>query len=183
MSADPSWRIYSTAKTRMLAESRCRRIALILNLSVAWYTLWIIVLSIYDLKATSDNENTVGLVVLSVIVFALSLVVPGLALEEKASRHRECYLRLQRLEADSLQADTKLQRYFDILEGYPNHSDLDWDLMLVSAAMRKEQLTNSRGLVQASCWQWMKAIFYYALSYLAVVAAFSIPVFAFFKLT
>jgi hypothetical protein len=156
MPNDPSTSIYLTYKTRMLSEAKCKFRSRFANILVAWYSLWLIALSIIDLKSAEGQGHALFLVIISVFVFALSLIVPALGLDEKAVRHRECYLRLQRLKAEDIDNQTKVQKYYDILEGYPNHPDADWDEMLVKSAMRGQTLQNTAGDIVVYRIQYLK---------------------------
>jgi hypothetical protein len=170
---DPNNQIYLTYKTRMLAEARCKFRARFWNVMVAWYSLWLIALSVIDLKSPEGKGHALAIVVLSIFVFSLSLIIPSIGLDEKAVRHRECYLRLQRLRAEKLSETAKLQRYFDILEGYPNHSDIEWDATVVRANMRGQSLVNNSGPIVATKTQYAKVYgesLFVAATYIVITA-------------
>jgi hypothetical protein len=78
--------------------------------------------------------------VLSVLVFTLSLLLSGFQLSETASKYRSCYLELQRL-IDNPPEDLA-DRYHDILEKYPNHSDIDDKRVLYSAQRAGRPITS-----------------------------------------
>ena len=176
MSSNPS--IYLTYKTRMVAEARCRFRARFSDILVAWYSLWLIALSIIDLKASDGSSHAVLLVIVSIFVFALSLIVPALGFGEAAVKHRECYLRLQRLNLETLADEVRDQRYFDVLEGYPNHSDADWDTMLVQAAKRGQILHNRTGPIVVTKAQYRYATVRPLVSGICYLALISVPVVA-----
>lgn len=167
--------IWLTSRTRMISEARCRRLGQYGNLLVAWYSLWLIGLTIYDLFDESDQQLGVALVILSVFVFALSLIMPSMGFEERASRFRECYLRLQRLLSEDISAKEKTQRYHDILEGYANHTTLDWDIMLVQAFLRKQDIKVGNEQRDPTLAQWIKVFGHFTLTILFGIALFLSP--------
>lgn len=176
MSSNPS--IYLTSKTRMVAEARCRFRARFSDMLVAWYSLWLIALSIIDLKAPEGNSHAVLLVIVSIFVFTLSLLVPAIGFGEAAVKHRECYLRLQRLNLANVTDEVRDQRYFDILEGYPNHSDADWDAMLVQAAKRGQTLHNRTGPIIVTKAQYRYAALRRFVSGICYLALILVPIVA-----
>lgn len=64
-------------------------------------------------------------IVLSASILCASLIVWGLGFGDKARDHRDCYLALQKLYDAEMEEANKRSAYQDILDRYPNHSDLD----------------------------------------------------------
>lgn len=64
-------------------------------------------------------------IVLSASILCASLVVWGVGFGKKARDHRDCYLALQKLYDAEMKDDQKRAAYQDILDRYPNHTDMD----------------------------------------------------------
>lgn len=128
-------KIWRTAKSRMRAEVRYRRYHLAAHFFISYYSLLVIIASIFASELTELASVTDKIVIaLSVVVFSLSLVIYGFRFSETADKHRECYLRLQRILDDSTIADLADQ-YHSILQHYPNHHSHDYDDLLVQQAI------------------------------------------------
>jgi len=159
----------------MVSEARSRALARFYNILVAWYSSWLIALTIIDLRNPLAGGHGVVLVILSIFVFGLSLIIPGLAFDERAVRHRECYLRLQRLRGTDLPDAEKTEKYHDILEGYPNHQDIDWDVMMVTSKWRGQSLENNAGPIIATRWQFWKVVLYRVGIYILAAVLMTLP--------
>lgn len=146
---NPQDRIYITYKTRMMSESRLRSSAYYSNVMIVWYSLALIVISLIDLsgKFIVSNFSMISAAV-SIAVFAMSLFIYGERYSERADQFRSCYLKLQALHASALSDNEKAERYSEILEFYPNHSDSDYDEMLFDAWIRGQSLSNSSGPIK-----------------------------------
>jgi hypothetical protein len=169
-------KIWKTMKSRMRAESRYRSYDLAAHLLTTYYSLSIIFAAVFsdDLRQLIPQADKI-VIALSILVFSLSLVLLGFRFSETASKHRECYLRLQRLHNDAEPMDLP-QRYHDILEHYPNHAERDYNDMVVQAvtfsgksikvAGSAEEIKPSNSAVAAYVGRWLA----WRLSYLVAAA-------------
>ena len=130
----------------MQAEKRYKSYSLLSHLLLSYYALLMIFLSIFSESISTFMPIPQISIALSVSIFATSLIVYGFKYGETAQLHRECYLRLQRLLNIILE-----KQYHEIIAGYPNHSKIDFDeLVLDRVFWKKEKLNNSKGTISAT---------------------------------
>lgn len=124
-------RIWITAKSRIYAEKRLRKYDIISHLILV--LLSVIVIALTLLKGTLPQQAPLDTytVVYSVFILAASIVVFGFRYGETATLHRECYLRLQQLHDSREPAEEIERRYHEILSSYPNHSDHDYECLVL----------------------------------------------------
>jgi hypothetical protein len=148
--------IWLTSKTRMRAEKRYKTYSLISHLLLSYYAFLLIVHSIFsNPAATSPSSSQINLA-LSVAIFGVSIIVYGFNFGETAQLHRDCYLRLQRLLDLVKDEHELLAEYHKILAGYPNHSNDDFeDLIIDRTFVRNTSLRNSKGPIV-----WTKMILF-----------------------
>ena len=169
-------RIWLTSKTRMTSERRCRTISHVLNVTVAWYSLLLILVSIDQLVTGVSPRASAVSVIFSVSVFTLSLVIPALNFSGAAGQFRGCYLNLDRLLAEEVSDSELARRYHDTLSHYPNHLEFDHDTMIVSSALRGRSLTNAAGELKPTLFQWTKVISVYVIAIVSTVAVLIMPI-------
>lgn len=137
----------------MNAESRLRSYALFAHLIIFWYSLLLVLLSAFQTVLQSrwgvEIASAAG-IFLSVFVFALSLLLYGFRLEEKANLHRDCYLKLQSLYSSSECVLDKNSKYLEILSQYPNHSERDYKRVIIEHWLRGDKIYNSSGPLSPS---------------------------------
>ena len=89
----------------------------------------------------------------SVWVIVFSVVVFGFGFGKTAVLHRECYIRLQKLHDSRSDVEVIEDTYHDIVSSYPNHSDADFDRLILSRT-----LFHSAGIVDPNgkplTWNW-----------------------------
>jgi hypothetical protein len=169
-------KIWLTSKTRMTSERRCQNISHVLNITVAWYSLLLILVSIEQLvKGMSASASALS-VIFSVSVFTLSLVIPAVNFSGAAEQFRSCYLNLDRLLTEEISDSELARRYHDTLSHYPNHLEFDHDTMIVSSALRGRRLENADGDLKPTIFQWAKVVFVHAVALFATVAALILPI-------
>jgi hypothetical protein len=150
--------IWLTSKARVHAEKRYKKYSLISHLLLSYYALLMIFLTIFSESFISTLPLSQISIALSVSVFAASLIVYGFKFGETAQLHRECYLRLDKLLALENDNQKLKEQYHEIIAGYPNHSDNDFDDLVVDRVIwRKAPLNNSKGpisfTVQMLAWK------------------------------
>lgn len=130
-------RIWTTERSRIGAEERLNFYEFIGRLATTWYSVLLVVLSIYQ-NALRARFNVIDetSIALSVIVLTFTIAVSGLRFGQRADLFKSSYHELQRLRADLAGAkDSELQalekKYIDILDGSPNHSSRDHNRVIV----------------------------------------------------
>ena len=171
--------IWLTAKTRMISERRLRRSALLSHLALTWFSFCLICESIRLALYPGGQISLLLSLALSILVFALSLIFYGFRFEERAEHFRSCYLRLQKLNRNESSNQQKLNEYHRILEFFPNHSDADYDAMLVESWRHGITPTNSKGQISISKTTIAKIYVKQFVIFVIMIAALTIPVIAF----
>lgn len=112
--------IWLTCHSRMFAEKRYRSYTYISHLLLSWLALGVIAWAVVHTLQTSDALLDTYSAILSVLVFALSIIVFGFRFGETATLHRECYLRLQKLHDSESDTARLIHEYHEILGAYPS---------------------------------------------------------------
>lgn len=151
--------VWLTLKSRMHAENRYKSYSLVSHLLLSYYALIMIFISIFSNNLPPYLPLTQINIALSTAILSASLIIYGFKFGETAQLHRECYLRLQRLLA--LVDDEKIlvEKYHEIISGYPNHSTNDYDDLVIDRTLTKKgTLGNSKGPVRWTGWMLFKKI-------------------------
>lgn len=115
----------------MNSESRYRRYERVFHLLLSWLSLSIIAWAVVRGSVSQNAILDTYTAILSVFVFAFSIIIFGFRFGETAAQHRECYLRLQKLYADG-QVDTNWrEEYYKILDAFPNQSTADYERVII----------------------------------------------------
>jgi len=169
-------KIWITSKARICSEARFRRYDLYSHLGTIYFSLCLILASIKMLGA--DVEPRADLfVILSISLLVLSVVLWGFRFSHSADRHRECYLRLQRLYSQSDALDDLAAKYHDALLAYPNHSSFDYRTFVVTEKFSKgSKLSDSEGTeIKASFGLVASYAFWMLIEIVVVLAVISFP--------
>ncbi|MBY3755755.1 SLATT domain-containing protein [Azospirillum formosense] len=120
-------RIWITSKTRMISERRYLSYDLAAHIMINTVSVVLLLTSIYpdEIGAVVPGLSKIN-VASSLLLFAATLIIYGFKFGERAARHRECYLKLQRLIEDDMPASEMASKYSAALECYPNHADRDY---------------------------------------------------------
>ena len=155
-------RIWLTSKSRMNAEARFRKYNQITHILLC--LLSVILISITVLSGSLPAQVPVDAysVVFSVFILAFSIVVFGFNFGETSVLHRECYLSLQKL-YDSRDSAEEIERnYHSILSSYPNHSNLDYERLVLSKTFpQKKGMSDPNGVpISWDMWMLIKQCFH-----------------------
>ena len=169
--------VWITSRIRMFSERRLRLYAMISHILLTYYSFLLIVFSIFESTLEFEisflSEISVSL---AVAVFAVSLIVWGFRFEEQASNFRHCYLRLQELYSTYSDSESDTKTYFEIIEGYPNHSDRDFeDFVIDRTFFRKEEIRNSAGRLDYSKWMIFRKVVRSSLFWASILALIAAP--------
>lgn len=146
-------RIWITAKSRIYTEKRYRQYDIMSHLVLSMLSAIVISLTLFKDILPQGAPLETYTIVYSIFILIASVVVFGFRFGETATLHRECYLQLHRLN-DSKQDTAEVVRcYHDILSSYPNHSDLDYESLVLGRTF-----PNSKGLKRLDGtdinWTW-----------------------------
>lgn len=174
MSVDNIW---FTSKARMHAEAKFHLYDRWSHVVLTWYSLFTIIFSIFSDKLALQLPNVTNwTLAFSIIVFGMSLVVSGFSFGTRANQHRDCYLRLQKLNSEATDNKDKIASYHKILEHFPNHSSSDFDAVVVERVFfKKEALSIADKPRIATKWMIANYIFNWILFRLSCIAAISLP--------
>ncbi|WP_280952694.1 SLATT domain-containing protein [Neorhizobium tomejilense] len=170
-------RIWITSRIRMIAERKAIRNQNVSYLSVTYYSLFAVVLSIFSkfYVQTYPLLEEINLSA-SVIVLVASLVSGGFRFESRANIFRECYLKLQKLESTSINSDERLNEYLEILEIYPNHSEKDYyDLIVNHTYWEGKELNIGDKSLTPTNYMWLSYIFRHTFYYGSISFLFVAP--------
>jgi hypothetical protein len=144
--------IWLTYKARMNSERRLQGQGLIAHLAISWYSFLLIVFGVFQPALDQTAGPTVGplAIVLSVLVFGLSLIFYGFRFEQRAAQFRECYLALQRLYRSDATPSQKMEKYAAILDQYPNHEEMDYEKVVFESWRRGSEIYNTKGAITAN---------------------------------
>jgi uncharacterized membrane protein YjgN (DUF898 family) len=145
----------------MIAERKAIRNQNFSYISVTYYSLFTVILSIFSkyYQATYPLLEQINLAA-SVVVLVASLVAGGFRFEASATVYRECYLKLQKLNDQTLPPGDKEDRYNEILWDHPNHSDKDYyDLIINHTYWEGKKLTNGEHKLVPTGYMWFSYIF------------------------
>ncbi|NEJ82435.1 SLATT domain-containing protein [Rhizobium leguminosarum] len=170
--------IWITSRVRMIAERKALRNQNISYLAVTYYSVFSVILSIFE-SFYSVPYPELGKLNLasSVVVLVASLAAGGFRMEARAASFRECYLKLQKLYDEDLPDQDKKLRYRDILLDFPNHSNHDYtDLLVNHMVLEGKELTNHGKPLK---WTWFQFVSFFGrrILYWSIIAAlFLVPV-------
>lgn len=170
-------RIWITSRVRMIAERKAILNQNVSYISVTYYSLFTVVLSIFSkfYKLTYPLLEEINLSA-SVVVLVASLVAGGFRFESRANIFRECYLKLQKLQSKNIDEDERFKEYIDILEIYPNHYQKDYyDLIVNHTYWEGKELSIGGNPLIPTRYMWISYIFRHTLYYFTVTLLFLVP--------
>lgn len=174
-------RIYITYKARIVAESRMLRLAFWSQVLVAWYSIAIIVVSLADISTVYKvTDGGVATTSLSILVLTASVFFYSQRFEIRAAGFRECYLKLRELYDSDESPEIVLKKYHDVLNAFENHSNFDYDSVLLASRVSKKKLQDANGDIDFGGWAMTLHIAKVILNYLIFSVLASIPIFMFF---
>lgn len=166
--------IWITSKSRMNSEKRNRLYGTAAHVLLHYFATLLVVHSIIHPQADSLEQYEQANTILSIAVLVASLVVHGFKFGEKAQLHRDCYLRLQKLTSEESRKKQLVVGYNEILAGYPNHHDRDYEDLIISRHREGRPIYDSTGKVTPSTrmmrWRLAQKIFFWVSMFALVVA-------------
>lgn len=129
-------RIWITCKTRMYSERRYRLYDVTSHIFLSYMSLLIIIAAVFsDELSKSVSHFGAITIILSLFLFATTLIVSGFKFSETANKHRDCYLKLQNLEQTFDQHADAAAAYDQILNLYPNHAQRDYEALVLDRTL------------------------------------------------
>lgn len=146
-------KIWLTSKTRMQAEKRYAMYDNMAHIILCVFSIALIGLTVFSKRLPQTVPIDAYAVWFSVWVIVFSVVVFGFAFGKTSVLHRECYLRLQKLYDSRADAKDIENSYHEIMSSYPNHSDTDYNRLILSRTLfHSGVLFDPSG--QSLKWNW-----------------------------
>ncbi|MEO9470567.1 SLATT domain-containing protein [Parasphingorhabdus sp.] len=114
------------------------------HLVLSYYSASLIVFSVFAIASRNTTQDFI-IFMMSVAIFAASVIIYGFDFSKKAGLFRSCYLELDKLHNREIGDKEKYRIYGEILDKYPNHSDGDYVSMVIGSERVGRTLTNSAG--------------------------------------
>ena len=178
--------IWLTSHSRMIAEKRYRTYDTVSHLLLSWLSLSVIAWAVVRSSQASSVVLDTYTAVLSVFVFAFSIITFGFRFGETATLHRECYLRLQKLHDRAVDAETLTSQYHEILGAYSNHNDCDFEsLVLEKTLLNRRKMWGKDGQEINWTFSMLGTFVLRKIAFWLIAVAFfllgSVPYFLIFK--
>lgn len=174
--------IWMTSKTRMFSEDRYKRYSFLSHLLLSYYSLVMIIISVFS-DALSCNVPMYKEVTISfaIVLFGITLIVTGFQFDDVAKSHRECYLRLQKLLSEDLPDDALSKNYHEVLAGYPNHRNWDYDNFIIDRTfIRGESITKGGEVsVKPTTQMYVMKVLRFSFFWCIISLLFFVPIFTF----
>lgn len=171
-------KIWVTRKTRINSEKRLKSYALLSDISIIFYSLLIVFLSISGYIKPNDKINYLT-ICSSVSLLVISVFISSTKFTERANAMRNCYIRLHELyykviESEKHNDSEKLfdyQSYYnDMLLNIENHSD--YDFLYLRFDLRKK---NDTTLDPFTLSDWIVFILQTFLKYMVFFITIFLP--------
>ena len=171
-------KIWITSKTRVQSEARLLRYERLSHIVLSYYSAFMIAYAVLSIGDESKEKQYLQ-IVMSLAVFAASLISYGFKFGDQAKQYRECYLELDDLYNSSISQEKKAPKYGNILAKYPNHTNFDFYTMLKNARKLGRMVNDSGGSPIEVSWDaallhWLTGFFLKS----AVVGLYAFPIWA-----
>jgi ABC-type multidrug transport system fused ATPase/permease subunit len=124
--------IWKTRKSRINASERLKRNDLVSQIFLAYYSFWIIVITIVDIKSEELNFELLTLV-LAIAILVISIFTFAMNYKERSLKFQSAYIKLHKLYRQALNNEknnidnSEIEKEYDnILELTENHSECDY---------------------------------------------------------
>lgn len=147
-------RIWLTSKSRMQAEKRYAMYDNVSHIILCVFSIILIGIAVFSKRFPENVPVDAYTIWFSVWVIVFSVAVFGFGFGKKAVLHRECYIRLQKLHDSRSKAQVIESEYHDIISSYPNHSDSDFDRLILNRTLfNSAGITDPKG--NSLNWNWI----------------------------
>jgi hypothetical protein len=127
--------IWITSHCRMVAEKRYRTYDNVSSFLLSWLSLAVLAWAVVHKTINANLFLDTYTALISVFVFAFSIITFGFRFGETSVLYRECYLRLQKLLDCESDPERLVFEYHEILGGYANHGDKDLDALVIQRTL------------------------------------------------
>ena len=157
-------KVWWTRKAKIKAERRLLNLDYYSQLLLLWYSSFLVCYSIYSLVKPPSNDNeSVIMVALSVLILALTLFINNMNYKGRAMLIKQCYEKLSIIYTSSLNSTelTEIDKeYQSILAASENHLERDF----IKAMVDENSNTSDKTLLTKHPTNWHKAqVLYYCL--------------------
>jgi len=132
-------KIWFTVKCRIRAERRHKQYDQVSSLLISALSVCVIGVNLSQRYFSEQAPISEYTIFVAVFILALSLIVSQSHFEAAATLHRECYLRLQKIASEIKEPEELSKAYNDILAGYPNHSQLDYEAFIIESTLYSDK--------------------------------------------
>jgi hypothetical protein len=119
----------------MVAEKRYRTYDTVSSFLLSWLSLSVLAWAVVHTTTAANPFLDTYTALISVFVFAFSIITFGFRFGETSVLYRECYLRLQKSLDCEKDAEKLVCQYHEILGGYANHDDKDFDTLVIQRTL------------------------------------------------
>ena len=139
-------RIFLTYKARIAAENRMKRMGFWSQATIAWYSLWITLLSLAEISGHYVvRDGGVITTFFSISILTTSIFLYAQRYEIRGAGFRECYLKLRELYDSEAETEGVLKSYNALLTSYENHAQSDYDEVLFNSWFSERPLHDENG--------------------------------------
>lgn len=124
--------IWKTRKSRINASERLKRNDLVSQFFLAYYSFWIVVITVIDIKSEKLNFELLTLI-LAIAILVISIFIFAMNYKERSLKFQSAYIKLRNLyrqalnnEKNSIDNSEIEKEYDNILELTENQSECDY---------------------------------------------------------
>lgn len=171
--------VWTTRKSRINTSERFKNNDLISQILIAYYSFFIIAMTVVDIKYENLNFEILTLI-LSILIVIVSIFIFAMNYKERALILQTSYVLMAKLYEDILEKEKKNEDYSDLKNQYntiisltENHSDNDYLQVMYEVKDQKEyEAINGK-------WTWKKDIkrwMYRITRFVKLLFLFIIPI-------
>lgn len=157
--------VWKTRKSRINTSERFKKNDLISQILIAYYSFFIIAITIVDMKIEKLNFEILTLI-LSILIVIVSIFIFAMNYKERALILQTSYILMSKLYDDILEKEIKKEDYSDLKNQYnmiisltENHSDDDYlQVMYEVRNQKKYEEVNGRWTWEKDIKRWMYKI-------------------------
>jgi len=176
--------IWITSHCRMVAEKRYRNYDNVSSFLLSWLSLSVLAWGVVHTTKGANAFLDTYTALISVFVFAFSIITFGFRFGEISVLFRECYLKLQKLQDCENDAERLKCQYHEILGGYANHHDRDFDALVIQRTLlTKREIRGGDGKnVVWTGWMLAKYLTRFVVFWLATIVVFALGLVPYYEI-
>lgn len=180
-------KVWKTKKSRINTSERFKQNDFISQILITYYSLFIIIVTIIDIKDDNIELGTFTLI-LSITLLIVSVFILSINFKERSLKLQNCYIRLDKVEKEMEKKEDNEEdisqlksEYYTILDLTENHSDYDNLKVEFSVRNENEQNKDDPNKKQYDnkpfTWdKWLLLGFYILKRFFFISFFFSIPI-------